>query len=249
MPAKTKSRKDEIADFVKEQGPVRRDDVAEEFDLKPNYAGRLLSEMAKEDPPRLGKHEQGLYDLPTRTERALFDETNRNADVQQTVVSYPLGRAGAGDGRTSQDSTLQVDARLIRSKIGRVPSPDEAFWTQVEGDSMSPWIESGEYVFAIRQDTVSSPGRYIVWWGGDEAEICVHLARLGKKTLRVTKYGPEEFWDLKHQHDDVYELPNGDTVRLRVRGRVEWPTPTAQSVLETVTDQMGKVLKQAIGGE
>ena len=66
MSTQTKSRKDEIAELVEQNGPVRRGDVAREFGLKENYAGKLLSEMANESPPRLGRVEKGLYDLPGR---------------------------------------------------------------------------------------------------------------------------------------------------------------------------------------
>jgi len=245
MNESVKSRKEQVLDLIREHGgPMKRKQILDQIDVSGTRLDNILEGLRSEGA--VVKPRRGHYDLPSRVEQSLFDEDNRNDDIGGGPIKYPLGRAGAGDGRTCHKDTLQVDARLIRSSLGRVPSPQEAFWTQVQGDSMSPWIESGEYVFATVTDHVDVPGRYVVWWGQDQAEICVHLAKISENTLRVTKYGPEESWDIRHKDGDIYELPNGDSVRVRVRGKVEWPRATAQSVLETVTDQMGKMLEKAL---
>lgn len=248
MPTQTKSRKDQIEGFVRSEGPIRRGDVARQFDLKDNYAGKLLSEMANAQPPRLRRVEEGLYDLPERVDDAQAQNLENLQTSQDTegTISYALGRAGAGPGRTSDREEMTVDKKLIRSEIGHLPAKDQAFWTQVNGDSMSPWIQDGEYCLCLRQNEVDVPGRYVIWWGRHEADICCYLARMSETSLLLRKYGPEEEYTLHHQEDDVYEIPDGTTVRVRVQGRVIWPRSTAQSILETVTDKMGEMLSDAL---
>jgi hypothetical protein len=70
---------------------------------------------------------------------------------------------------------------------------------------------------------------------------------MSESALLGRKYGPEEEYQLKHVDEDFYRVEGYDNpIRMQVRGRVLWPRATAQGVLETVTDQMGKMLKEAI---
>jgi len=179
-------------------------------------------------------------------EKPDLDDSGGEDDVTPEQVTHPLTRAGGGPGRKADD-TFTVDQRLIESEVGRVPGRDEAFWCRVSGTSMEPWIQDGSFCFCLRQQTVSEPGRYIVWWGQDEAQVCLYLAKMSENALLGRKYGPEEEYRLKHVDEDFYRVDGYDNpIRMQVRGRVLWPRATAQGVLETVTDQMGKMLKEAI---
>jgi len=79
-----------------------------------------------------------------------------------------------------------------------------------------------------------------------EANVCVDIQKDSADRLRLRKYGPEKEWLLYHEKDDLYSTEDDRTVRLRVKGRVIWPRSTAQSVMETVTDQLTKVVRGAI---
>lgn len=233
-----------IRDVLEEHGgPLTPKAVADRDDsLNYNYLRQRMPRLA--DSGVLAKTAEG-YDLPRRVEATNLDNSEREDDVTETI-SYPLGRAGAGPGRTSHGDTLTVDKKLIRSEIGSVPDKDEAFWARVEGESMEPWLRDGTYAFALRQNTVTVPGRYVIWWGEQESEICCYLAKMSDSTLLLRKYGPEKEYTLRHKGDLTYEISSSETIRMEVRGRIIYPPSSARSILETVTDQMGKVLKEAL---
>ncbi|WVM01632.1 hypothetical protein, partial [Salinibacter phage 6_10] len=45
------SRKDQIERLAKDEGPIRRQDVAGALDLSEAYVGTILADLAKETPP------------------------------------------------------------------------------------------------------------------------------------------------------------------------------------------------------
>ena len=67
------------------------------------------------------------------------------------------------------------------------------------------------------------------------------------QVIRLKRYGPEETMILSPVSDGIYETEQGNQIRMQIRGRVVWPSSTAQDTMETVTDQMGKVLGKAMG--
>mgnify|MGYP000382581380 CR=1 FL=1 len=51
------SRKDQIERLAKDEGPIRRQDVAEALDLSEAYVGTILADLAKETPPHLSEED------------------------------------------------------------------------------------------------------------------------------------------------------------------------------------------------
>jgi len=229
---------------------MRPSEISEVTGRSVDSTNRAVRKLKKRGLIR--KVDHGLYTLSENGDSEVsrhpdLENGSTTDDTNGALISYPLGRAGAGPGRISDNDTLTVDKRLIRSEVGYLPERDKAFWVSVDGESMEPWLKDGSYAFAVRQSEVTVPGRYVVWWGRAEAKVCCYLAKMSDKTLLLRKYGPEKEYELRHQDEDLYKIPNGDTVQVKIQGRIIWPPPTAKSVLETVTDQMGKVLEKALG--
>lgn len=240
-------------------GPVRTSQVREQTGKGSSHTSDLLGGLV--EMGELVKLKRGIYDLPEFAENDQARKPNRSASSDSHVSEWPIEQEESTQSGGGPARSLQVDDRLIRSYLGHVPERDEAFFCQLEGDSMQPWLSEGNYVFALRKKEVSVPGRHVVWWGEDQAQICVRLSLVGEgpeaqresgedmqgRLLKLKKYGPEETMKLRAVSSDIYETESGDRVRMQVRGRVVWPPSTAEDVMETVTDQMGKVLKRAIG--
>lgn len=250
---------DQVIRLIQDSGgELRRAEILEQVDFSETRLDNLLSEMTSGKHPELEKAGRGVYTTagkPAEDENASEeDEADLNEALangpdepyNDSSISYPLTQAGAGPGRTSSNQRMTVDKKLMRSELGRVPDKDEGFWVQIQGHSMEPWLADGQYVFALDQQVVDVPGRYVIWWGGHESEVCCYLAKLSEKTLLLRKYGPEKEFRLSHVEGDTYEISDGTTVRLQVRGRIIWPPDRARSVMETVTDQIGQVMKDAL---
>jgi phage repressor protein C with HTH and peptisase S24 domain len=259
MPAREITQSDQVVAVIEEGGgKLRRAEILKQVDFSETRLDNLLSEMTSGQEPELKKAGRGVYTTagePTEDENAPEeDEADLNEALAKgsdesyndSSISYRLTQAGAGPGRTSSSKHMTVDKKLMRSELGRVPDKDEGFWVQIQGHSMEPWLADGQYVFALDQQVVDVPGRYVIWWGGHESEVCCYLAKLSEKTLLLRKYGPEKEFQLTHVEGDTYEIEDGTTVRLRVRGRIIWPPDRARSVMETVTDQIGQVMKEAL---
>jgi phage repressor protein C with HTH and peptisase S24 domain len=259
MPARETTQADQVVAVIEEGGgKLRRAEILDQVDFSETRLDNLLSEMTSGEHPELEKAGRGVYTTASRSaedenapeedegdlNEALANEPDESYD--ESSISYVLTQAGAGPGRTSSNERMTVDKKLMRSELGRVPDKDEGFWVQIQGHSMEPWLADGQYVFALDQQVVDVPGRYVIWWGGHESEVCCYLAKLSEKTLLLRKYGPEKEFRLNHVEGDTYEIEDGTTVRLQVRGRIIWPPDRARSVMETVTDQIGQVMKEAL---
>lgn len=276
------------------EGPVRTSQVRERTGKGSSHTSDLLGDLV--ELGELVKLKRGIYDLPELVEESLSErgrikkaqgrgreeqsierrpgEEKSHGDGQPSVTDWPLEQGKASPSSTDGSSTLQVDDRLIRSYIGHVPDRDEAFFCRIEGDSMQPWLSEGEYVFALRTDQVGASGRHVVWWGEQQAQICVQLTLVGQlpkserhpgakeasgssveesssekpqgQVIQLKRYGPEETKILRPVSDDIFETEQGSRIQMQIRGRVVWPSSTPQDIMETVTDQMGKVLEKAI---
>ncbi len=270
-------------------GPVRTSQVRERTGKGSSHTSDLLGDLV--EIGELVKLKRGIYDLPefveesrSKRERATQgrkqpikrrpEEEKSYGDGRPSVTEWPLEQGEASSSSTDRSTTLQVDDRLIRSYIGHVPDRDKAFFCRIEGDSMQPWLSEGEYVFALRTDRVGAPGRHVVWWGEQKAQMCVQLTLVGQcpkseqrsgageasgssaegsssgeaqgQVIQLKRYGPEETTTLRPVSGDIYETEQGSRIRMQIRGRVVWPSSTPQDMMETVTDQMGKVLEKAI---
>ena len=267
-------------------GPVRTAQVRERTGKGSSHTSDLLGDLV--DLGKLAKLKRGIYDLPEFAEDEQSERRghSRAGEVSRTT-GWPVDHSGVDHGgsgssppspppsleaESPEAGYLEVDDRLIRSYLGYVPDPDEAFFFRIEGDSMQPWLSEGEYVLALRTDRVTAPGRYVTWWGESEAQICVHLSPLGKSAeedaeedrspaddapaeetpaeeeggsvVQLKKYGSQETLRLCHLSGSTYETGEGTRVRMQIRGRVVWPPSTPQDLMETVTDQMAKVLER-----
>lgn len=254
-------------------GLVRISQVRERTGKGSSHTSDLLGDLV--EVGELVKLKRGVYDLPQFAESEQASGPSHSASDDSRVSEWALEQGGASPGAPGRAGSLQVDDRLIRSYLGRLPNKDEAFFCELKGDSMQPWLSEGDYVFALRAEKVSVSGRYVVWWGEDQAQICVHLSLIGEnaeegspaeedseteeepraeaqgRRLKLKKSGPEETMRLRStssgDHEGrVYKTGQGGRIRMRVRGRVVWPSSTAKSVMETVTDQMGKVFEKGI---
>jgi hypothetical protein len=260
-------------------GPVRTAQVRERTGKGSSHTSDLLGDLV--DLGKLAKLKRGIYDLP---EFAEDEQSERRGHSQAGEVSrttgWPVDHSGVDHGgsgssppspppsleaESPEAGYLEVDDRLIRSYLGYVPDPDEAFFFRIEGDSMQPWLSEGEYVLALRTDQVTVPGRYVTRWGESEAQVCVHLSPLGKHAerhaeegespvegkdggvIQLKTYGPQETLRLCHLSGRSYETGEGTRVQMQIRGRVVWPLSTPRDVMETVTDQMAKVLERTAG--
>ena len=90
-------------------------------------------------------------------------------------------------------------------------------------------------------------GRYVLWLGDDDGDVVRCVERLGGDRLLIMKDNPTGHRTkrlLVHQEDDIYEEDDGATVRVRIRGQVVYPADTAHSILNTVTEQLSKVLNR-----
>ena len=248
--------------------PVRTAQVRERTGKGSSHTSDLLGDLV--DLGKLAKLKRGIYDLP---EFAEDEQSERRGHSQAGEVSrttgWPVDHGGSGSSPPDPSPSLEVDDRLIRSYLGYVPDPDEAFFCRIEGDLMQPWLNEGEYVLALRTDQVTVPGRYVTWWGESEAQVCVCLSPLGKDAgkrveegessveegeslgkgkdsgvIQLKTYGPQETLSLCHLSGSTYETGKGTRVRMQIRGRVVWPLSTPKDVMETVTDQMAKVLER-----
>jgi len=252
-------------------GPVRTAQVRERTGKGSSHTSDLLGDLV--DLGKLVKLKRGIYDLP---EFAEDEQSERRGHSQAGEVSrttgWPVDHGGSESSPPDPSPSLEVDDRLIRSYLGYVPDPDEAFFCRIEGDLMQPWLNEGEYVLALRTDQVTVPGRYVTWWGESEAQVCVCLSPLGKDAgkrveegessvdegespmegedsgvIQLKTYGPQETLRLCHLSGRSYETGEGTRVQMQIRGRVVWPLSTPRDVMETVTDQMAKVLERTAG--
>lgn len=253
------------------EGPVRTAQVRERTGKGSSHTSDLLGDLV--GLGKLVKLKRGIYDLP---EFAEDEQSERRGHSQAGEVSrttgWPVDHGGSESSPPDPSPSLEVDDRLIRSYLGYVPDPDEAFFCRIEGDLMQPWLSEGEYVLALRTDQVTVPGRYVTWWGESEAQVCVCLSPLGKDAgkrveegespvdegespmegedsgvIQLKTYGPQETLRLCHLSGRSYETGEGTRVQMQIRGRVVWPLSTPRDVMETVTDQMAKVLERTAG--
>lgn len=240
---------DAVLAYLEESGPATPKQIAEGTGKKAGSVRPEVRRMAERDEieelPEWQRDENGEYGLPEQVQSKVESSPSED-NVVSGEIDYPLTQVGGGPGR-STDDTMTVDKKLMRSELGRVPSADEGFWAQVQGTSMEPWIRDGQYVFALRQKQIDSPARYIIWWGDHQADVCCYLAKMSSTTVLLRKFGPEKEYRLHHKEGDIYEIDDGTTVRMQVRGRVVWPPDTARSVMETVTDQTAKIVEKALG--
>ena len=143
------ARKEEIVEIVREDGPVRRNDIAEKLQIKANYAGTLLSELAYEDPPRLkrvvrnGEEVEGLYDLPERVQKAGADLP---AHTEKQVRHYGPASAENEKARTlNPRGIVDMAEGEYRARFGH-REPDAVGLFEVVGDSAAPVYFEGEDV-------------------------------------------------------------------------------------------------------
>jgi len=256
------------------EGPVRTAQVRERTGKGPSYTSDLLADLVEKG--KLKKPKKGIYDVPEASSRPTGkrpeDSSKRATGNQSPAGPVPSEETSSasqwpilrGSANSPETGMMTVDDRLIRSFAGRLPDPSQAFFYQIEGDSMQPWLQEGDYVFALRASQVSVAGRYVVAWGTPGALTCVHLSPVGttsagitqagtspeeseKNVLQLSRGGSRESVRLAPLSSPLYEREDGEQLRMQIRGRVVWPRPTAEGVMETVTDQMRKVLDQAVG--
>jgi len=270
MPAKTKSRKDEIRDFVEQEGPVRRDDVAGQFDLKPNYAGKLLSEMANEQPPRLGRVEQGLYDLPGNvggnpTRGHLEDDASGSLDLgarsspedslaslfsQDTQMTiHTEAKVAAGSSRVvyPDDATHQVEfPKHFLSRLLGFHPPSTIGVMEAEGDSMKPTIRDGDLIIYEPVEEIRSAGIYVLY------------LRTGATVKRVQPLPDGSYRIIPDNSHRGYSrmtlIPNesgftleetGRSAEMHVVGKVRFPD---RSTDEIHVQQVGEIIRSVVRG-
>jgi len=180
------TRKEQILDVVERTGPVRRGDIAEALGIDEDYAGAILSELAKETPPRLKKHEKGLYDLPERVESShpsdVEDEpaesislphgpssqTSDLADLFSSKTEMEIHtdvHVAAGEGRVVYPETDTYHVTLPRGFLSEVigfhpPQRIGVMWA--EGDSMKPTIRKEEMVIYEPIEQIRAAGVYVI---------------------------------------------------------------------------------------
>jgi len=235
----------EVLEAIRESSePMQPKEIVEATGRSRDSVNSALSKLKERGD--LVQPGYGKYDLPNRVSEVSVEGIQANENIEDCTATYPVSRAGAGPGKTHQNESITVSKQLIRAEIGHVPDKEDAFWVQVHGESMEPWLQDGSYAFALRQKEVDVPGRYVIWWGEDEAEICCYLGQVSDSSLLLRKYGPEEEWELTHKEKDIYDTPSMGTVRMQVQGRIIWPPSTAKSVMDTVVDKMGDVMQKAL---
>jgi phage repressor protein C with HTH and peptisase S24 domain len=251
------ARKEEIVEIVREDGPVRRNDIAEKLPIKANYAGTLLSELADEDPPRLkrvvrnGKKVQGLYNLPERVgelnSTSLPDSASHNNTVE---YSFLPGGLGAGDESLPVDwgEKMRISEQLLRAELGRVPPPSKAYWTRVNGESMEPYLQDGSPILVERtEDGVEAAGRYALLID-DVGGVVKRCERVGSETLRVASDNPSFPTRIyTHEGNEHYEDGDGNVLKIRVQGRVVYPRDTPHAMQEKAIHDIARALRQSTG--
>lgn len=237
-------------------GPVRTSQVRERTGKGSSHTSDLLGDLV--DNGELVKLKRGVYDIPEFTDDNQPEETSPQDSQESHVSEWPISHGGGGSGPADSSDVLRVDDRLIRSYVGYIPDQDEAFFFRIKGDSMQPWLSEGDFVFALHAEEVTAPSRYVIKWGEHESQICVHLSPLQEdigggensekiegEGIQLTEYGPRRTKSLRHISGDLYETRDGDQVRMQIHGRVVWPSSDPQNMIETITDQIGKVVGKA----
>jgi hypothetical protein len=249
-------RKEEIVEAVREGGPVRRNDIAEELSVKANYAGRLLSELADEDPPRLkrvvrnGKKVEGLYDLPERVGELNPTPVSDSVSWSKTVEYSFLtgGGLGAGDESLPADrgEKMKVSEQLLLAELGRVPPPSKAYWTRVNGESMEPYLQDGSPILVERTENgVEAAGRYALLID-DVGGVVKRCERVGSETLRVASDNPSFPTRVyTHQGNEHYKDREDNVLRIRVQGRVVYPRDTPHAMQEKAIHDIARALRQS----
>jgi phage repressor protein C with HTH and peptisase S24 domain len=155
------SRKDQIERLAKDEGPIRRQDVAEALDLSEAYVGTILADLAKETPPRLVRIEQGVYQHPENVEgEDVTDlrENGQNVDNVRSDEDYkgrqfqkvPIIQVGAGQEMLVVSDDLALPEKWIRQTYC-VP-PEQVCLMKVRGDSMLDTLHPGQRLIAARHD-------------------------------------------------------------------------------------------------
>jgi len=155
------SRKDQIERLAKDEGPIRRQDVAEALDLSEAYVGTILADLAKETPPRLVRIEQGVYQHPENVEEedvTDLRENGRNVDNVRSDEDYedrqlqkvPTIEVGAGQEMLVVSDDLALPEDWIRQTYC-VP-PEQVCLMKVRGDSMLDTLRPGQRLIAARHD-------------------------------------------------------------------------------------------------
>ena len=155
------SRKDQIERLAKDEGPIRRQDVAETLDLSEAYVGTILADLAKETPPRLVRIEQGVYQHPENVEEedvTDLRENGRNVDNVRSDEDYedrqlqkvPTIEVGAGQEMLVVSDDLALPEEWIRQTYC-VP-PEKLCLMKVRGDSMLDTLRPGQRLIAARYD-------------------------------------------------------------------------------------------------
>lgn len=155
------SRKDQIERLAKDEGPIRRQDVAGALDLSEAYVGTILADLAKETPPRLVRIEQGVYQHPENVEEedvTDLRESGRNVDNVRSEEDYedrqlqkiPTIEVGAGQEMLVVSDDLALPEEWIRQTYC-VP-PEKLCLMKVRGDSMLDTLRPGQRLIAARYD-------------------------------------------------------------------------------------------------
>ncbi len=155
------SRKDQIERLAKDEGPIRRQDVAGALDLSEAYVGTILADLAKETPPRLVRIEQGVYQHPENVEEedvTDLRESGRNVDNVRSEEDYedrqlqkiPTIEVGAGQEMLVVSDDLALPEEWIRQTYC-VP-PEQVCLMKVRGDSMLDTLRPGQRLIAARHD-------------------------------------------------------------------------------------------------
>ena len=155
------SRKDQIERLAKDEGPIRRQDVAGALDLSEAYVGTILADLAKETPPRLVRIDQGVYQHPENVEEedvTDLRESGRNVDNVRSEEDYedrqlqkiPTIEVGAGQEMLVVSDDLALPEEWIRQTYC-VP-PEKLCLMKVRGDSMLDTLRPGQRLIAARYD-------------------------------------------------------------------------------------------------
>lgn len=173
------------------------------------------------------------------------DGGDRTAHSTADLISYPFlagSVAGGASGGAQYDEgdLIYLPHELVASwNAGAVPGPNEAYWTRIRGTSMEPWLHEGMPIFVVRTTEVVDGARYVVYLDDVDREIVKRIERRGGGILHLISdhpaHAPIRLRYLEEVDEgDMYEdLDTAAKVKVRVRGRVIFPSDTAHAIFRT----------------